>query len=161
MTHTIPVGGTPSGVAADSAAHTVYVTNYSSGTVSVIDEATNTVTHTIPVGGGFPYGVAVDPGTHTVYVTNNSAGTVSVIDEATSTVTATVPVGVFPYEVAVDPATHTAYVANANSGTVSVIQMCQLRHACDSAQAEASRPATLNGRVSLRARAAQASDTPS
>ena len=63
----------------------MYVTSDSfRDTVSVIDEATNKVTHTIPVGSA-PYGVAVDPAARTAYVTNYSSGTVSVIDEATNT----------------------------------------------------------------------------
>ena len=65
----------------DPAAGTVYVTNVSDGTVSVINEATNAVTATIPVGYG-PYGVAVDPAAGTVYVTNDGDGTVSVINAA-------------------------------------------------------------------------------
>jgi YVTN family beta-propeller protein len=73
-----------------------YVTNVGSGTVSVIDEATNTVTATIPVGSS-PYAVAVDPGTHTAYVTNNSSNTVSVISvglgSQTITFTSTAPSG--------------------------------------------------------------------
>ena len=48
MTASIPVGSYPTGVAVDPAAGTVYVTNYYSDTVSVIDAATRTVTATIP-----------------------------------------------------------------------------------------------------------------
>ena len=96
------------------------MTNYSSGTVSVINAATHAVTATIPVGSK-PAGVAVDPAAGTVYVTNQGEGTVSVIDAAAGTVTATIPVGTDPDGVAVDPATHTAYVANLRDGTVSVI----------------------------------------
>jgi YVTN family beta-propeller protein len=103
----------------DPAAHTAYVANGGSGTVSVIDEATGTVTATIAVGSG-PDGVAVDPAAHTAYVTN-LAGTVSVIDETAGSVAATVPVGSDPDGVAVDPASHTAYVANENVSSVSVI----------------------------------------
>ena len=106
VTHTIPVGGTPYGVAVDPGTHTAYVTNYSSGTVSVIDEATNKVTHTILVGDipshDFPYAVAVDPAAGTVYVTDLYPGTASVIDEATNKVTHTIPMEA-PYGVAVDP----------------------------------------------------------
>ena len=124
VTHTIPVGGTPSGVAVDPGAHTAYVTNYSSGTVSVINEATNKVTHTIPVGDipvhDFPYGVAVDPAAGTVYVTDLYPGTVSVIDVATNKVTHTIRMGA-PYGVAVDPTAGTVYVTNNSAGTVSVI----------------------------------------
>ena len=122
VTATIPVGTNPYGVAVDPAAGTVYVTNQSDGTVSVIDEATSAVTATIPVGTN-PYGVAVDPAAGTVYVTNQSDDTVSVIDEATSAVTATIPVGYAPRGVAVDPAAGTVYVTNYDgaSSTVSVI----------------------------------------
>jgi YVTN family beta-propeller protein len=105
-------------VAVDTATGTVYVAN-AAGTVSVIDEATNTVTATITVGKE-PAGVAVDPA-GTVYVANESAGTVSVIDAATSAVTATVGVRADPIGVAADPSTHTAYVANFGADTVSVI----------------------------------------
>ena len=51
--------------------------------MSVIDEATRTVTATIPVGRE-PYGVAVDPAAGTVYVANDVGDTVSVIDAATA-----------------------------------------------------------------------------
>ena len=89
-------------------------------TVSVIDEATGTVTATIAVG-DLPSGVAVDPTNGTVFVTNSGDNTVSVIDEATDTVTATIAVGGIPGAVAVDPATGTAYVTNYGEDTVSLI----------------------------------------
>ena len=60
VTATIGVGSDPFGVAVDPAAGTVYVTNNSADTVSVIDAATRTVTATIGVGSG-PFGVAVTP----------------------------------------------------------------------------------------------------
>ena len=88
--------------------------------MSVIDEATGTVTATIAVGSD-PDGVAVDPASGTAYVANGGADTVSVIDEATGTVTATIVVGSGPSGVAVDPTARTAYVANF-AGTVSVVE---------------------------------------
>jgi YVTN family beta-propeller protein len=57
------------------------VTNSGNNTVSVIKEATRTVTATIPVGNS-PYGVAVNPATHTAYVANDGNNTVSVISAA-------------------------------------------------------------------------------
>src|SRR5215831_4391865 len=85
-----------------------YVTNIGSGTVSVIDTATNTVVATVPVGGG-PVGVAITPdGTH-AYVAHRSfpapPGAVSVIDTATNTRVADVRVGVGPVGVAITPVT--------------------------------------------------------
>ena len=119
VTATITVGGEPIAVAADPAAGTVYVADYASNTVSVIDAATSTVTATIHVDSG-PVGVAADPVTGTVYATNPGDSTVSVIDTATSIVTATIPVS-DPGGVAVNPASGTIYATNALRGTVSVI----------------------------------------
>ena len=72
-----------------------YVVNGNSGTVSVIDTATNTVGATVTVGTA-PYGVAITPDGTSAYVTNDGSNTVSVIDTATNTVSATVTVGTLP-----------------------------------------------------------------
>jgi YVTN family beta-propeller protein len=110
------------GVAVNPTTHMAYVTNANdiAGAVSVIDESTNTITATVPVGSQ-PYGVAVDASTDVIYVTNADDDTISVIDGTTNAVVATVPVGHLPTGIAVDGATHTAYVVNAESNTVSVI----------------------------------------
>jgi DNA-binding beta-propeller fold protein YncE len=129
VTKTIAVGMEPWGVAVDPNTGTVYVADYNSGnkgTVSVISEATDTVTKTIlGVGGKYgPKAVAVDPNTGTVYVAGNNT---VVISEATDTVTNKIP-GADSWGVAVDPDTGglggTVFVTNLNpesSGTVSVI----------------------------------------
>src|SRR5258708_20237776 len=89
---TIPVPR-PGGVAVSPDGSKVYVTNSLpfTGTVSVIDAATNTVSATIPVG-PFPGGVAVSPDGTKVYVTifSNAA---SVMHTAPTTVSATIPLG--------------------------------------------------------------------
>jgi YVTN family beta-propeller protein len=123
VTATIPVGEEPLAVAVDPATHTAYVANagFDQASVSVIDEATNTVTATIPVGAG-PWLVAVDPAARTVYVANVDDDTVSVIDAATNIVTATISLGgVEPWGLALDPVTRSVYVADAAEDTVSVI----------------------------------------
>ncbi|MBQ26537.1 MAG: hypothetical protein CMH81_00115 [Nitrospiraceae bacterium] len=79
-----------------------YVTNNSSGTVSVIDVDTNTVIATIPVEDA-PNGVAITPDGTRAYVTNWLSNTVSVIDVTTNTVVATIPVGDGPNGVAITP----------------------------------------------------------
>jgi len=118
---TIPVGGSPFGVAVHPAGSHVYVANWGDDTVSVISTATNSVVRTIPVGDG-PFGVAVHPaGTH-VYVANQLADTVSVIDTATGTAAPTpIGVGSRPVGVVVNPAGTRLYVVNQWSFTVSVI----------------------------------------
>jgi YVTN family beta-propeller protein len=75
VTATIPVGNNPAGVAITPNGTYAYVTNYGSGTVSVINTATNTVTATIS-GFNTPNGVAAAPNGAYVYITNLN-GTVS------------------------------------------------------------------------------------
>jgi YVTN family beta-propeller protein len=52
------------------AAPFAYVANFSSGTVSVIDTATNVLVTTVPVGGN-PHGVAITPDGAFAYVTTD------------------------------------------------------------------------------------------
>ena len=49
LTSTIPVGNGPMGIAYDSKNGNMYVANFYSNTVSVIDAGTNNVIHTIPM----------------------------------------------------------------------------------------------------------------
>src|SRR3989442_2309872 len=86
-----------------------YIPNEGSGTVSVMDTATNTVGATVAVGSG-PDGVAVNAAGTRVYVTNEGSNSVSVINTATNTVVATISVGINPEGVAVNPAGTRAYV---------------------------------------------------
>ena len=99
-----------------------YIPNFNSGTVSVIDTATNTYPDTVKVGLG-PCGVAVNQAGTKVYVTNSKSNTVSVIDTATKDVTATVPVGYKynPFGIAVTPDGTKVYVTNRDINGVSVI----------------------------------------
>jgi len=118
----VNVGTDPWGVAVNPDGKKVYVANWESSNVSVIDIATNTVTATVPVGYE-PSGVAVNPAGTKVYVTHDGSDTVSVIDTATNTLTATVPIGSYSsYGVAVTPDGTKVYVTHDDShDTVSVI----------------------------------------
>jgi YVTN family beta-propeller protein len=118
----IPVGSAPQGIAFNPNNGFLYVTNFDSGTVSVIDPSTNTVVATIPlpVGGG-PGGIAFNPDNGFMYVANRGSTTVSVINPATNTVVATIPVGSGPSGIAFNPNNGFLYVTNTGSTTVSVI----------------------------------------
>jgi YVTN family beta-propeller protein len=116
---TIPLSGSPEAVAVDPNSGTVFVAGYSSGTVSVISEATDTVTATIqiPPQAGTPPGpmaVAVDSGT--VYV-SSFVGSLTLIGAATDTITGTIDVGGAPWGgpglagMAFDPSTGNVYLA--------------------------------------------------
>jgi len=62
----------------DPRTDTIYVANYGSSTVSVINGRTSTVTATVTVGSD-PQGVAASSKTNTGYMADHGDGTVSVL----------------------------------------------------------------------------------
>ena len=123
VTSTIPVGNGPMGMAYDFKNGNIYVTNFLSNTVSVIDGNTNDVISTIPfASNASPVDIAFDSANGKVYVTNFNAGTVSVIDGNTNQVTGTIQgLGQGVFAIDYDSANGKVYVTNFNAGTVSVI----------------------------------------
>ncbi len=117
---TVTVGSHPIGVAVNPTTNRIYVANYSSDNVSVIDGSNNTVALTVSAGTS-PCCVGVNSITNRIYVVNDSSGNVSVVDGANNTVIATVTVGTRPDGVDVNSTTNRIYVANHTSGNVSVI----------------------------------------
>jgi RNA polymerase sigma factor (sigma-70 family) len=123
---TIPVGMCPTSVGVNPETNRIYVTNYDSNDVSVIDGATNSVIATIPVG-TYPWGLGLNPMTNRVYVSSEDDDNVSVIDGATNTVIDTISVceppegGGVPEGVDVNPDTDRIYVACSAGRTLSVI----------------------------------------
>jgi 40-residue YVTN family beta-propeller repeat len=113
-------GLSPTEIAYDSSNGYVYVTNYNSNSVSVINGATNTVITGIPVG-SYPWGVAYDSSNGYIYVAIYNSSNVSVINGATNKVIANIPVGSYPFGVAYDSSNGYVYVTNDGSKTVSVI----------------------------------------
>lgn len=115
---TIPAGNDPVAIAVNSVTNKIYVANFSSNDVTVIDGATNSAT-TVGVGQA-PIAIAVNSVTNKIYVANSGSAGVTVIDGATNS-TATVAVGASPNDVAVNSVTNKIYVANSYSATVTVI----------------------------------------
>src|SRR5262245_11342920 len=102
-----------------------------SGTVSVLDTASNTIVKQITVG-LHPTGMTLSPGGDRVYVTNANSDTVSVIDTATDSVAKTLYVGgqgpdhtpllgASPNAIAVSPDGRTLFVANGARNAVAVV----------------------------------------
>jgi len=77
----IPVGSGPNRAVITSDGREVYVSNFGSDSVSVIDVATETVTHTIGVGRN-PDSLAISPDGARIFV-GQHGGNISVIDTAT------------------------------------------------------------------------------
>lgn len=101
----------------------VYVVNFN-GTVTAINQATNSISvPAIPVGSG-PFGIAITPNGQFAYVCNSNDGTVSVIDLSSNTVVgAPIIVGSGPGGIAITPDGRFAYVPNESSNNVSVIDL--------------------------------------
>lgn len=95
--------------------HDIYVTNFGSNTVSVINSASDKVITTIHVGTN-PIGVAFNPKNNYVYVTNTNSGSVSVIDSFSNKFVKNISVGPRPYLLAYDPANANMYVVNIKGG---------------------------------------------
>jgi YVTN family beta-propeller protein len=120
----ITVGSQPWGIAYDPFHKTMYVTNFSGASVSVIDTNTNTVITTINAPGVLngPTDITYDPVHERMYVTNFNGNTVSVIDTETNTIIGSpIGVGALPVYVTFDPINQDMYVTNQGGTTVSVI----------------------------------------
>jgi YVTN family beta-propeller protein len=118
VTTTVSAGGGPNGVAVNPVTNKIYVANFNSNNVTVINGATNTTT-TVSAG-SYPYGVAVNPVTNKIYVGEYYGDNVTVIDGTTNSTT-TVGTGSYAEFVAVNPVTNKTYVANQSSNNVTVI----------------------------------------
>lgn len=92
---------------------TLYVVNYHSNTVSVINSSRNSVVATINVGME-PESVQLSIDKKWLYVANFGSNTVSVINTSSNKVVGNVSVGVQPISIAVDPNGRYIYVLNLN-----------------------------------------------
>ena len=115
---TVTVGIDPWDVGVNPTTNKVYVANFNSSNVSVIDGPTNDVVNVGVVPS--PSRVGINPTTNKIYIAHADSSRVSVIDGATNSVTP-VTVGADPYAFGVNPTTNEIYVPNLNSDYVSVI----------------------------------------
>ncbi len=114
----IPVGGHPFGIAANPNNNRIYVANFDSKSVSVIDGSSNAVIETVDVGAN-PAFVAIDSSTNMVYVSLYTGAKVVVIDPSNQVV-ASLPTGNDPYGMAVNPFTHRLYVTTRDVFTITI-----------------------------------------
>lgn len=118
---TLPVGNAPYSLAVNPNTNMIYVANYKSGTVTVINGSNDSVLKKITVG-KWPIDICVNLKTNMIYVANGGNNTVSVINGKSNSVVAMIPVGDIPDGICVNPNTNTVYVSNQDDGTVSVIK---------------------------------------
>ena len=80
ITTSIPVGEKPTGLAIDitnEGNNRLYVANYDSDSISVVDTARNIVVGNMTSGGDSPVGIAINPVTGKLYVSNMASNTIS------------------------------------------------------------------------------------
>jgi YVTN family beta-propeller protein len=117
------VGDSPGEVAVNSRTNKIYVANFESGTVSVIDSNSGSSTKNIRVETE-PTSIAVDEIHNKIYVANEGSNTVSVIDGYNDSQIRALTVGQSPSFIALTSPQLEAgkiYVANSGNNTVSVI----------------------------------------
>jgi YVTN family beta-propeller protein len=98
----------------------LYLADFYSNNVTVINGATNSVVGSIPVGVN-PFGVAYDSVNGDLYVSNEGGNNVSVIEAATSAPVASIPIASGPMGVAFDSSNGDVYVANSESNAATII----------------------------------------
>ena len=110
----------PWGVAINDLTNRLYVVNYSSATLLVLDRTTYAPIATIPV----PVrsaGIAINTAANLVYVANSGGSTVTVIDGATNTVLTSVGLNSLSFDVAVHQITGRIYATEYLANTIAVI----------------------------------------
>ncbi|MFG2864703.1 IPT/TIG domain-containing protein [Streptomyces sioyaensis] len=116
----IPVGHAPIAAALTPDGRHVYVTNFGSSSVSVIDTSTRSVITAVGVTSG-PWGVTVAPDGLRAYVACFGTDSVAVIDTTTNQVTASIPGLNKPLGLTVSPDGSRLYVASQGGNRVDVI----------------------------------------
>lgn len=119
----VAVGVAPSGLALHQRLNRIFVANFLSNEVSVVDAGSRSVIATIPVGKK-PDAMAIDEAADLVFVIDAESHDVAAIDAVTYEVTH-VAVPQVPRQLAVNPVTRRAYVASGiddAAGTLTTIQ---------------------------------------
>ncbi|MFA6032796.1 MAG: alkaline phosphatase family protein, partial [Myxococcota bacterium] len=116
----LTAGKNPGRIIADPIRKRVLVLNNDQETISVIDEATDTITSTVslldpadPVLGVFPMNAAHSPDGLTLYVAAAAKNSIEVLDAATLARRGSIPAGWYPDSVAVSPDGKKLYALNA------------------------------------------------
>ncbi len=121
---TIKMSGSPFGVAVASGGR-LYVADWNSDEVSVIETSSETPAKTIKAGRA-PAHLLLTPDEKLLFVANRESDSISAVRTADLTIAATIPVGHAPFAIALSPDAKRLYVGNVQSGNVSVIDVERL-----------------------------------
>ena len=118
----IPVGETPKGVKIHPEGNLAFVANENSGTISVIDVDSLTVTKEIEVG-KVPHNIRFDSQGNTAYVTLQGEDKVAVIDVKNFEMTDSISVEKLPHNLDLSQDGRYLYTANIGTSDVAVIDL--------------------------------------
>ena len=116
---TIPTGTEPFAITFDIHTNYIFVTNFESDNLTIINGINNHLVKHLPLGDG-PRGMDINPITKKLYVANFHDQTLSIIDIETLKIDSTIQLPGSPFEVSVNKITNTIFVTNGDS-TVSII----------------------------------------
>jgi YVTN family beta-propeller protein len=118
----LPKKTSPKGIAALPNGKLLYISEYSSSNVDIIEVKVNKVLLRTKVVSG-PSQVAITPDGNSVLVLNVPAGKVTILSTLNQKVTGMVQVGTLPNGIAITPDSKTAFITNRHSNSVSVIDL--------------------------------------
>ena len=118
----IPVGETPKGVKIHPDGNLAFVANENSGTISVMDVDSLTVTKEIEVG-KIPHNIRFDSQGNTAYVTLQGEDKVAVIDVKNLEMRGSISVEKLPHNLDLSPDDRYLYTANIGTSDVAVIDL--------------------------------------
>lgn len=118
----IPVGETPKGVKIHPHENLAFVANENSGTISVIDVNSFTVTKEIEVG-KIPHNIRFDSKGNTAYVTLQGEDKVAIIDVKNLEMTDSISVGKLPHNLDLSSDNRYLYTANIGTSDITVINL--------------------------------------
>jgi YVTN family beta-propeller protein len=110
----------PAGLAYDALDDRVYVANYYSSNVTIMNALTGALVGWAPVG-SHPLGAVDDPDTDQIFVENTYEDFVTILDGATGALVAQPVTGLAPVEAAYDSYNQDVYVANGETASLTVI----------------------------------------
>lgn len=101
----------------------LYVANYNTNQIVIIDTKTDSVLGTISGLPAHPITVKVDPITNTVLVASLAGNKVSFISADTNRIEKTIETGTAPWGMDLDSREHYAYVTNRGSNFITVLDL--------------------------------------
>ncbi|MDQ7031781.1 MAG: hypothetical protein Q9M37_03565 [Desulfonauticus sp.] len=117
----IGVGNAPKGIVANPDGRKVYVANFDSKDISVLDPTLNKVITTISNFDYSPLDLALSKDGRWLYATNPEANCISVIDLGANVFCQSIHVGNDPGAIAYDPLRQKLYVLNRGDNSISVV----------------------------------------